>query len=87
MSNVVNINPPTVIENILDALNEKVKKDDELYVMHCRTDPDTGERYLNWYTSACSSRLMAIGALTYLTHKLMEGNDNYDEDFDEDDTG
>ncbi len=80
MGDVINLNPPTVVENILDALNTKVREQDELYVMHARTDPETGVRYLNWYTTECNSRLSAVGALTFLSHKLMEGDDNCDED-------
>lgn len=79
MSNVVNIVPPTVVENILDALNEKVSNEDELYVLRAYIDPETGQRNLEWYTTACESKIASLGALYFLAHKLMEDGGTYNE--------
>ncbi len=68
MSNVVNIHPPTIEENILKALN-KAKDTDELYVLRSYFDSN-GVRHLEWYTTACESKIWSIGALHFLAHKL-----------------
>ncbi len=75
---VVNIHPPTVEENILAAL-DKAKKEgttDELYVLRSYRGED-GLRHLEWFTTACDSRIWSVGALYYLAHKLMEGAGGY----------
>lgn len=78
MSNVVSIHPPTVEDNIVDALvkHRAEGTTDELYVLRSYYDKD-GTRKLEWYTTACESRIWSVGALYYLAHKLMEGGGGY----------
>ncbi len=83
MSNVVKLHPPTVVESILESLNEKARTPDELYVLRAHIDPVTGERHLEWYTTACDSRIWSVGALHYLAHKIMSAG--HDDSWYEDD--
>jgi len=79
--NVVNIHPPTIAENIVDSLN-KATDTEELYVLRAYRGED-GERHLEWYTTACESRIWSVGALYYVAHKIMDGGGGYWEE-DED---
>lgn len=84
MGDVVNIHPPTIEEDIIAAL-ERGKRDgttDELYCLRSYRGED-GQRHIEWYTTACESRIWSVGALYYLAHKLMDGGGGYWEE-DED---
>lgn len=74
--NVVNIHPPTIEEKILKALNE-AKNTDELYVLRSYYDSD-GVRHLEWYTTACESKIWSIGALHFLAHKLQMDSEGWE---------
>lgn len=72
MSSVVNIHPPTIVEDIVKALSE-AKNTEDLFVLRV-SRLENGERYLDWYTTN-NSKLWSLGALTLLTHKVMENGE------------
>lgn len=74
--NVVNIHPPTIAENIVTSLKKHEDTTEELYVLRAYINED-GERALEWYTTACESRVWSVGALYYLAHKIMDGGGGY----------
>ncbi len=70
--NIVNFKPPTVAENIVQALVDSERSDaEELYVLRAYKD-ENGVRQLEWYTTECDSKVWSVGALHYLAHRLME---------------
>jgi len=69
---IVQFQPPTVAENIIQSLVDSDRgEDEELYVLRAYRDED-GVRQLQWFTTECESKVWSVGALHYVAHRLME---------------
>ena len=66
-----------LVDDILADLLERADTTEELVVLRAYRDTASGEKRLEWWTTAINSRVWTIGALTYLAHKM---HDNPDDD-------
>lgn len=66
---VIKIGQASRVQDILDQLNE-CSDTDELVVLRSYRDKETGQRRLEWWTTAIDSRIWTCGALTHLANKI-----------------
>lgn len=80
--NVHKIGHAKLIDDIIEALQKKADSTEELIVLRAYRGTD-GVKRLEWWTTAISSRVWAIGALNYLAYKVERDSDGWDDDDDE----
>lgn len=72
-----------LVDDICDAIKEKSSTTEELIILRAYRDTD-GTKHLEWWTTAMSSRVWAIGALTYLAYKVQFDSKGWDDDSEPD---
>ncbi|MEE9158946.1 MAG: hypothetical protein V3U60_11230 [Gammaproteobacteria bacterium] len=76
---IAKIGNAKLIDEILAALEETADSTEELVVLRAYRDTETGEKQLEWFTTRIESRVWIIGALNYLSYKMHNDSEGWDE--------
>lgn len=72
-----------LVDDIIEAIQAKSDTTEEFIVLRAYRGTD-GQKHLEWWTTAMSSRVWVIGALTYLAYKMQFDSKGWDDDSEPD---